>query len=128
MLGGFGVIRLISRTSDRDLWMAAWGVAGALAMFRAAWVSIEALGQLWWRRLLRVLAVWGLIFAVAFFAAAALIELKNAAAENATIWSASVIPASNAGPSHVTDDSVPFLRRNIGVSCAISPSISAMAL
>lgn len=64
LLGGFGVIRLIRRASDRDLWMAAWGVLGALAMFRAAWVSIEALGQLWWRRLLDALAIWAVVAAL----------------------------------------------------------------
>ena len=60
LLGGFGVVRLVGG----DAPTAFWAVAGALAMLWAARVSIEALGQLWWRRLLDALAVWAAVAAL----------------------------------------------------------------
>lgn len=42
---------------------ALWALAGALVMLRTITVAVEALGQLWWRRLLRVLAIWGSVAA-----------------------------------------------------------------
>lgn len=44
-----------------DYLQALWALAGALVALRAVLVSIEALGQLWWRRLLHVGALWALV-------------------------------------------------------------------
>lgn len=56
-LAGFGLWRALHGAYLEAL----WGLAGALVMLRAILVSVEALGQLWWRRLLQVLAMWGLV-------------------------------------------------------------------
>ena len=58
-LAGFGLWRAVAGTYLEAL----WALAGALVMLRLIAVSVEALGQLWWRRLLRVLAIWGLVAA-----------------------------------------------------------------
>lgn len=47
--------------AERDWLTALWGAAGAALSWRAMIVSIEALGQLWWRRLMHALAIWAVV-------------------------------------------------------------------
>lgn len=47
-----------------ELLLSLWALAGALVGCRAVLIAVEALGQLWWRRLLHALALWAVVIAL----------------------------------------------------------------
>jgi hypothetical protein len=64
LLVGFGAIRVLYWSGDRDLLIAAWALASALLALRAARLAVEALGGFNWRWMLRVLLIWGVVVAL----------------------------------------------------------------
>lgn len=59
VLAGFGLLWAVRG----ELISSLWALAGALVALHAVVICVEALGQLWWRRLLHVLALWALVAA-----------------------------------------------------------------
>jgi hypothetical protein len=64
LLVGFGAVRVLYRSGDRDLLLALWAFASALLALRAAQLAVEALGGFNWRWMLRVLLLWGVVVAL----------------------------------------------------------------